>query len=409
MKKLLLILSVLILACGTLFAGGQQEEETPEKLVYITPSWGAPSEALVAEFEAQTGIKVEVSTLKEADLRNKVMQAAGGKVNPADIIFVGISHFGTFGASGILRDLDGLIPQSLYDRVDGDEFFYMDGKSYAVPLYQQMVMIDYDRAMLEKVGMTPADVKTWDDFEAAAIKMKDAGIYEYPLAFAVRHWSWYLIALSTGSTLFAEDGTPLFDDPSDPAYAAYKRLIGWFEKGLISPERLTSPNAHPSFWGGDAGFHQAWQGSLAIANNPEKSKVAPNADYLLLPEQHYTWSLPAGLAVSSYTKYPKAAVQFIEFMLSEAAQMHGYEGNGMFPAEKSVFKSLGEKGMIDGWDAMSKQAEYVVPLPYNTPWFGEFETELKNSLLRVARGEVNVDDAIADLGSFTRALQKEYE
>ena len=409
MKKLLLIMTVLLLACGSLFAGGAQEEETPEKLVYLTPSWGAPSEALVADFEAQTGIKVEVSTMKDADLRNKVMQAAGGKVNPADVIFVGISHFGTFGASGILREIDGLVPQSLMDSVAGDNFFEMDGNLYAVPLYQQMVMVDYDKSSLEKIGMTAADIRTWDDFEDAAVTMKAEGLYEYPLAFAVRHWSWYLIALSSGSTLFAEDGTPLFDDPSDPAYDAYKRLIGWFEKGLISPERLTSPNAHPSFWGGDTAFHQAWQGSLSIANNPEKSKVAPNADYLVLPEQHYTWSLPAGLAVSSYTKYPKAAVQFIEFMLTEAAQMHGYEANGMFPAEKSVFKALGDKGMIDGWEAMSEQGEYVIPLPYNTPWFGEFETELKNSLLRAARGEVEVEAAIADLGDFTRALQKEYE
>ena len=409
MKKLSLLLAVLILVGGLAFAGGQQEEETPEKLVYLTPSWGAPSEALVAEFEAQTGIKVEVSTMKDKELRNKVMQAAGGKVNPADVIFVGISHFGTFGASGIIRDLDGLASQSLYDRVEGANFFEMDGASYAIPLYQQMVMIDYDKSSLEKIGLSASDIKTWDDFDAATVKMKEDGIYEYPLAFAVRHWSWYLIALSSGSTLFAEDGTPLFDDPADPSYAAYKRLIGWFEKGLISPERLTSPNAHPSFWGGDAGFHQAWQGSLSIANNPEKSKVAPNADYLVLPEKHFTWSLPAGLAVSSYTKYPKAAVKFIEFMLSEDAQMNGYKGNGMFPAEKSVFKAIGEQGLIDGYEAMAEQGKYVIPLPYNTPWFSEFETELKNSLLRVARGEVDVDTAIADLGDFTRALQKEYE
>ncbi|MBI9103053.1 MAG: extracellular solute-binding protein [Spirochaetales bacterium] len=409
MKRLLLILTALLLTFGFVFASPQQEEETPEKLVYITPSWGAPSEELVAAFEAQTGIKVEVSTMKDEDLKNKVMQAAGGKVNPADVIFVGISHFGTFGASGILSPLDGLAPQSLFDRVSGADFFEMDGATYAVPLYQQMVMVDYDKTSLEKIGMTAEDIQTWDDFDDAAVKMKAEGIYEYPLAFAVRHWSWYLIALSQGSTLFGPDGDPTFDDPSDPAYDAYKRLIGWYEKGLISPERLTSPNAHPSFWAGQAAFHQAWQGSLAIANNPEKSKTAPNTDYLVLPEEHYTWSLPAGLGISSYTKYPKAALQFIEFMLTEDAQMHGYEGNGMFPAEKSVFKSIGDQGLIDGWDAMSEQANYVVPLPYNTPWFGEFETELKDSLLRVARGEVEVEKSIADLAAFTRALQKEYE
>ncbi len=408
MRKILLLLLAVLCISGFAFANGAKED-VPEKLVYITPSWGAPSEELLAEFEAETGIKVEVSTMSDSDLRNKVMQAAGGKVNPADVIFTGISHLGTFGASGILKDLNGFAPKSLFDRVAGSNFFEMDGAAYAVPLYQQMVMVDYDTTSLDKIGLTAKDIATWDDFENAVIKMKEEGLYTYPLAFAIRHWSWYLIALSTGSTLFAPDGEPLFDNPSDPAYDAYKRLIGWFEKGLISPERLTSPNAHPSFWSGEAAFHQAWQGSLSIGNNPEKSKIAPNADYLLLPNQHFTWSLPAGLGISSYTKYPKAALKFIEFMLSENAQLYCYEGNGMFPAEKSVFKSLGDQGKIEGYKTMAEQADYVVPLPYNTPWFGEFETELKNSLLRAARGEVDVDTAIADLGAFTRELQKEYE
>lgn len=412
MKRLFFVFIILI-AASALFANGAKdasmEETKPDKLIYITPSWGAPSEELLTKFEAQTGIKVEVSTLKEADLKTKIMQAAAGKINPADIIFVGISHFGTFGSSGILAKLDNVVPDSVFDKVSGKNFFQMNGATYAVPIYQQMVMIDYDRAALEKIGTSADAINTWQDFEDISLKLKAEGVYEYPLAMAVRHWSWYLIALSSGSTLFDKDGNPTFDDPSDPAYDSYKRLIKWFKMGLISPERLTSPNAHPSFWAGQAAFHQAWQGSLAIANNPEKSKVAPNADYLLLPEKHFTWSLPAGLAISRYSDYPKASLSFIEFMISEEAQLFGYEGNGMFPANKQIFADLGSQGKIDGWDAMSSQAEYVIPLPYNTPWFAEFETELKNSLIRAAKGEVDVDKTIKDLGDFTRALQKEYE
>ena len=406
MKKYLILLIAVF--SGALFARGRNQE-TPQKLVYITPSWGAPSEELVNRFEAETGITVEVSTLKSDDLRSKVMQAAGGRVNPADVIFVGITNLGTFGASGILKNLEGFAPQALFDRVVGVDSFQMDGAIYVVPIYQQLVMMDYDTTALKRIGQSPVDILTWDAFENAAVAMKQQGLYEYPLAFAVRSFSWYLLALSSGSTIFAPDGAPLFDNPSDPAYRAYQRLVGWFQKGLISPERLTSPNPHPSFWAGQAAFHQAWQGALSVANNPEKSRVAPNADYLVLPEQRFTWSLPAGLAVSSYTEHPDAALQFIEFMLSEAAQLHAYEGSGMFPAEKSVFKSLGEQGRVDGWDAMSAQSEYVVSLPYNTPWFVEFEAELNDSLLRAARGEVAVESAIADLGNFTRELQKEYE
>ncbi len=409
MKKLTVLLLLTMLVPFLVLAGGAQEEGLPDKLVYLTASWGAPSQELLDEFETQTGIKVEVSSLSEADLRNKVMTAAAGKTSPADVIFTGISNFGVFGHSGILKPLDGFVPEETFDAVLGREFFQIDGDTYCVPMYQQMVMIDYDKASLGKIGLTGADIKTWDDFEKAALELKAKGILEYPLAFAVRHWSWYLMALSQGSTLFDQEGNPTFDDPADPGYKAFLQLIRYFEEGLISPERLTSPNAHPSFWAGQAVFHQAWQGSLAIANNPEQSKIAPNADYLLLPNKHFTWSLPAGLGISTYSKYPQAALLFIDFLTSNEVQMFGYEANGMFPARVSTFEGLGNSGKIDGWEVMSEQAKYLVPLPYNTPWFSEFETELIDVLIRVARQEVAAEKAIKDLADFQRELKKEYE
>ena len=101
-----------------------------------------------------------------------------------------------------------------------------------------------------------------------------------------------------------------WDDPNDPGYQTFVKLIDFYNKGLISPERITTPNPHPAFWAGQAVFHQSWQGGLAIANNPEKSQIAPNADYLILPEQHTTWSLPGGLGISTYTDFPKVLITF---------------------------------------------------------------------------------------------------
>ncbi|HEB11866.1 MAG TPA: extracellular solute-binding protein [Spirochaetales bacterium] len=81
------------------YAGGGQEEAKPEKLIYMSAAWGAPSQELLDKFEADTGIKVEVTTLDVKPLRDKVMTAAAGKVNPADIIFVGIDDIGGFASS----------------------------------------------------------------------------------------------------------------------------------------------------------------------------------------------------------------------------------------------------------------------------------------------------------------------
>ena len=403
MKKVL----IAVLISLVFFTYVPADTQAPEKLVYISTPWGAPSQETLEKFTAQTGITVEVTTLDQAALRDKVLSAAAGKVNPADIIYTGIDDLGVFSSAGITRPLNDFVSQQLLDELYGSQFFQVDGQLYAVPIYSQMVMVDYDKAALEKIGIT--NIATWDEFELVSLLLKEKGISEYPVSFGVRSWSWFLMALSSGSTLFDEELKPTFDDPQDPGYQMFVKLIDFYKKGLISPERITSPTPHPAFWAGQAVFHQAWQGGLAIANNPEKSKIAPHADYLLLPDQHFTWSLPGGLGISTYTEYPEAVMQFIEFMTTEDVQIAIYTEQGMFPARKVTFEKLGIEGKIDGFETMKEQAQYLVSLPYHTPWFSEFNTEATKVLVRAAKEEQTAEKAIKTLGQFTRDLQAEYE
>ncbi|RQW03997.1 extracellular solute-binding protein, partial [candidate division KSB1 bacterium] len=279
MKKVAMLVSMVILGSVVLAVN----VSAAEKLVYMATPWGTPSQELLDKFAAETGITVEVTSLDQASLRDKVLSAAAGKVNPADIIYTGIDDLGVFASAGITRPLDEMVSQELLDALYGSKFFTVEGKLYAVPIYSQMVMIDYDKAALEKIGVT--EITTWDEFEKVSLTLKEQGISEYPVSFGVRSWSWFLMALSSGSTLFNANLEPTFDNPDDLGYQTFLKLIEFYNKGLISPERITSPNPHPAFWAGQAVFHQSWQGGLAIANDPEKSKVAPNADYWLLPEQ----------------------------------------------------------------------------------------------------------------------------
>ncbi len=403
MKKML----VLFFVCVMLSSMSTVEAKTPEKLMYMSTAWGVPSQELLEKFTAETGITVEVTTLDPTALRDKVISAAAGKVNPADIIYTGIDDLGVFSSAEISRPLDELVSKELLEALYGSDFLKVDGKLYAVPIYSQMVMLDYDKAALEKIGVT--EIATWDEFEKVALTLKEKGISEYPVSFGVRSWSWFLMAISAGSTLFDEDLKPTFDDPQDPGYQAFVKFIDFYNKGLISPERITDANPHNAFWAGQSVFHQSWQGGLAVANDPERSKVAPNADYLLMPEKHVSWSLAGGLGISTYTEYPEAAMQFIEFITTEEVQISTYTTQGMFPARKATFEKLGAGGKIDGFEAMKEQAKYLIALPYYTPWFSEFNTEATKALVRAAKGEQTAEDAVKALGQFTRDLQEEYE
>ena len=408
MKRIVFLIPLLLLATG-LFATGELEEPRPDKLVYLTPAWGAPSDEVVAVFEAQSGIELEVATVDINTSRDRVLTATAGNTNPADVIFVSADTFAAFQSAGAILALDDLAPAALLDGLAGVDQFVLDEALWAVPLYQQMVMIDYDTTALDAIGLSAADIATWDDFEAALLALKEQGVYEYPYAAGIRPWTWYLVALSSGSTLFDADNNPVFDSPDDPAYQAFTRITEWFQKGLISPERLSSANPHPSFWAGQAAFHQAWQGSLGLANNAERSEVAPNGDYLLLPEMHSTWLLPAGLTISAFTDHPQAAMELIEFFGGEDMQRFLFDANGLFPASTSVFQALGDADAIDGFAAMSEQAKYIVTIPYDQPWYIEFEKQAEQLMLRAARGTQSPADALAELAAFARELKAEYE
>ena len=411
MKRIaLFVLAVMVMSIpASLFAGGSSEEARPERLVYLTPPWGAPSDEVVAAFEAETGIVLEVATIDIDAGRNRVLTAAAGRTSAADVMFVSADTYAAFRSAGAIASLGDLASQDTLDTLTGVDQFVIEDELWAIPLYQQMVMLNYDVSALESIGLSAADIRNWDDFEAALATFKAQGVYEYPYAAGIRPWTWYLTALSSGSSLFDEDNEPLFDDPDDPAYAAFVRVLGFFDQGFISPERLASPNPHPSFWAGQAAFHQAWQGALAIANDPERSQVAPNVDYLLLPEEHSTWLLPAGLTVSAYTDYPEASMELIEFLTQDRMQRHLFDANGLFPANTEVFDELGDAGAIEGFEVMAEQSRHLTSLPYDQPWYIEFEKEAEQTMLRVARGEESAPDALAYLGQFARDLKAEFE
>ena len=405
--KLKTMMGVLLIVAASLGLSGV-DSAAKEKIVYMSTPWGVPSKDLLGEFEKQTGIEVEVTTIgDEKALRDKVMTATAGGIAPADVIFVGITNVGVFSSSKSIAELDEIVSPDLLDKLTGVELFRIGGYLYSVPIYQQLVMIDYDSSVLEKMGApVPA---TWEEFTQLCREIKQRGIKKYPITFGARAWSWYLIALSMGDFLFDEELNPTFHRTGSGGLRAMKLLRDFFKEGLISAERITSVNPHPSFWAGEAVFHQAWQGSLTIANNPEKSKVAPNGKYLLLPDEHFTWSLPAALGISAFSHKKDEAYEFMVWFTKEEVQKYLYDAYGMFPANKGAFAALGEAGKIEGFDVMAEQAKFLRPIPYQAPWYTEFESETNDTIKRMTRDEISPEEAVDHLANYVSELRKEYE
>lgn len=102
-------------------------------------------------------------------------------------------------------------------------------------------------------------------------------------------------------------------------------------------------------------------------------------------------------------------MELIEFFAGPDMQRFLFDANGLFPASTSVFRALGDADAIDGFEAMNEQAEYIVTIPYDRPWYIEFERQAEQLMLRAARGEQSPQEALAELADFARELKAEYE
>src|SRR5258708_6389174 len=345
------IVSILLaLVIGLTFTGPTRGQG--KTITFLTPPWGVPpnQDALKA-WEAKSGINVEIQSVQTADLYSRVQVAAASNQSPADVIFLTEEAPSNVMATGNMMDLSSLIASSTdldlkdFNKLD---FFTLNNKVYGIPAYQQLVMLDYNAAKLSQAGFSTPP-KTWADFQQEAKTIKDKGIDQYPIAFAASDWSWYLLALSIGDPMLDTDLNPVFAAKGSKARDAMKLLLSFFSDKLISPDALTSAATpqHTLFWSGSGTFHQGWEGSTAVANNPKASKQAPNVKYMLLPEVGNTWSFPAAIGIAKNSPNAKEAWEFIKWYVTPEVQTDIYNAVGLYPSRISVLDALTTAPKID--------------------------------------------------------------
>ncbi len=391
-------------------AFGAQAQDTT--ISFLTPSWGVPpSEDALNAFMEESGITVEIQSVQMADLFSRVQVAAAAGEAAADVIFITEEGISNVVATGNMLPLNDLLASGDLDLDDFEflDFFAIDGDNYAVPSYLQLVMMDYNTAKLAEAGFD-APPTTWADFDMMARAAKEAGVDEYPIAMNAIHWSWWIIALSKGDPMFDEDLNPVFADEGSQAREAMALLYTWFADELISPEILAgSISQHSIWWSGVGVFHQGWQGSVRVGNNPDISAHAPNVAYMVLPEVGNTWNLPAGIGIHVDSENVEAAWEFIKWYVGDQNMNDIYNAFGLYPSRISVSSALNEAGAIEGYEEMVEQAMHVNDLPRAELWWGPWSTSVSEHIREGAATGMSSDDVIDALAEEWNELKEEYE
>ena len=85
---------------------------------------------------------------------------------------------------------------------------HVGGKIYGVPVQLSQVALFYDKPLLQKGGVDPASIKTWDDFLAAVKKLKAAGVTPIVMGGGEKwpmHFFWSYLLMRTGGSEVLSD------------------------------------------------------------------------------------------------------------------------------------------------------------------------------------------------------------
>ncbi|MCR8969380.1 sugar ABC transporter substrate-binding protein [Facklamia sp. 7083-14-GEN3] len=415
MKKSLKKLIIAGLSFTTLLspmATMAQEEETSIEISFMIPDWGAPSDEMLASFEEEYGIKVNVLPTSWDDIRDKLAIAAASNTVAADVFEVDWSWMGEFTSA------DWLAPIELEDAdaFPAIEQFMRNDEVYAVPYANDFRIAYYNTNMYEEAGLEEPPV-TWDQVIEQAKTIKEAGVTEYPVSLPLGAdenltTTFFWLAFTRNGMVFNEDNT-LNEEASLDALNIIKTLA---DEELINPGNVNGSgmDAYRQINSGDTAFIVGPSSFVGRVNNEEESTVVGQVKPILLPgvdsNAERTVPFQEAVGISPNTENMEAAQTFVKWYTSEETQLELFDAVGALPTRLSILQQLIDEEMIQNTGAMVELAEMVEsPFPNGVPeYYTEMSAEIYNTINKMVTSDLSAEDAVKELVEKVNSIVEEY-
>ena len=387
--------------------------------------------AHVSAFEAKTGIKVAYANAPWAQYRDTLVTKFVGKA-PLDTLWVSDAWLPEWAEAGWLAPIDGY-PQLLKYNADVDSFstksMMWKGKQYGLTYYTDYMAFFYDEGMLQKAGIS-APPKTWDEVVQQSLKIKKAGLSEYPMMLSMARETWLIEFLSSlvfshGGRFVDDNGVAVMNDRRKGARDALQWIVDAVNKHkIVSPAcvEIGELNGLKSFTSGQHAFAMLGRYRVRTLNDPKQSQIAGRVKQAMMPAgpngSHATvgWNRFYGLTTSAAKNKAKAAdaVKFIEWFGGKADGQYAFQklmfmdvGAGF--AVKPLFKDpdiiktynqYSDIGMYERQQALAQKKDVV------SPWFGEWDEVNGTAFQAAVIGKSSVEDALKRSADTWNKLRK---
>ena len=341
-----------ILAAGTLAscsAGGDSAESKTLRVTLANHVWTDIVKDKIPEFEAQSGLKVELTQLGEDQLSDQYNVKLNAGTDEIDVMMYRPLQEGKlFAENGYLADLT--------ERVTADDTWnwsdfqagpvnsttYQD-KVVGVPTITEQEVLYYRTDLLEAAGLDVPE--TLDDLEAAAKTINEANpgvagfVARTSASAAVTQFSSYLY--SFGGDFIDDDGNATIDsNAAKEAYAYYGGLLNQYGPENISTD-MSWPEAAAIFAQGNAAFYtdaSSLYKNLTEAENSTVSESVGFAPFPAGPDGSKPYNVPSwALGINEASPNQNNAWAFIEWATSPEMTL-AIQESGVPGARTSVWE-----------------------------------------------------------------------
>ena len=397
-SRIALLLSALLVAGPSVHAACAYKNTVPVKGYFAAfPFWKVAAEAMkeCGNFTAEL----------DQEIRSKGAPAFA--TNPAlyDIQYV---HNGTIVpllAQKTIRPLDDLVAK-YGQKLRPNQLIKVDGKIMAIALAVNMQYLQYRKDIFDKLGI--AVPQTYDEVLAAAEKIKNAKVVQYP--FGATYKSDWNIGIDFNN-LFAGYGGVYVDADNNPkinseagikALEMMKKLTAY-----LDPEYLTADATfvQQQFQQEKIAFSVFWASRAANLENPKESKVVGKMASAAAPR-----AVKGGVPAVQYSWDGWAIAKNITDTQAEAAFRVAVEG-----INADVVKNNNDVAVwiVDGYkpSAMAKGAidtiENGAPTAPSTVWRGFIDGAISKNVPDYVLGKKSAVETLQKIEADYRVSAKE--
>ena len=385
-----------------------------------------------AAFEKATGIKVNYANAPFAQYRENLVTKFVSKA-PMDVLWVSDTWLPEWAAAGWLAPVNNR-PELMKYNADTDPFCVQSmsykGKQYGLTYYTDYMAFMYDEEKLKKAGIS-APPATWAEVVEQSLKIKQAGVSEYPLMLALARESWLIefmtaMVYSFGGRFTDDKGAALMADAKRGCVETLKWVVDAVQKHkIVSPAcvEIGELNGLRAFSSGNHAFALLPKYRLRQINDPKQSAIGGKARMALMPKgpngsnATVGWMRFYGLTAAAAANKQKMeqSAKLIEWFGGKAEGQYRFQkialqDLGLGFGAKSMFDDPEVKKNLSSWADVSllqKQQSLARKKDTISEWFGEWAEFNGPAWQSAVIGKASVADALKKSAGAWNDLRKD--